>query len=200
MRLLSLLGVGLLAIAIGSAGSVEATADITGSDHDFTSEAWTDQICIVCHTPHNADLAVSDSPLWNHGVTAATFTPYDSATLDSTPGQPGGTSKLCLSCHDGTVAIDTFGGSTGTTMMTGDANFGTDLKDDHPIGFAFDAALVTADGELNDPTTTGLPLFGASADQLECATCHDVHNTSGFSDMLRLDNVGSALCLKCHDK
>ena len=200
MRLLSVFGVGLLALALGSVGSIEATADITGSDHDFSSETWTDQICIVCHTPHNADMAITDSPLWNHGVTTSTFTPYDSPTLDATVAQPGGTSKLCLSCHDGTVAIDTFGTRTGTSMMTGDANFGTDLTDDHPIGFGYNAALVTADGELNDPTATGLPLFGATIDQLECATCHDVHNADGFDSMLRVDNVGSALCLKCHDK
>ncbi len=200
MRYLSVLGVGILAIALGSVGSIDATAEITGSDHDFTTEVWTDQICIVCHTPHNADTTITDSPLWNHGVTVSTFTPYDSATLDATVAQPGGTSKLCLSCHDGTIAIDTFGGNTGGDMMTGDANFGTDLSDDHPIGFAFDAALVTADGELNDPTATGLPLFGTGGDQMECSTCHDVHNSDGFSSMLRLDNVGSALCLKCHAK
>jgi len=176
-------------------------AQITGSAHDFSSQSWSNgRICIVCHTPHHADLSVVDSPLWNHSVTSSTFTLYSSATLDATDlGQPDGVSKLCLSCHDGTVAVDSFGGTSGSTFITGNANVGTDLRDDHPISFTYDSALATSDGELFDPSTIDLPLFNG---KLECATCHDVHNTasSGNSHLLIKDNSGSALCLTCHDK
>jgi predicted CXXCH cytochrome family protein len=138
----------------------------------------------------------------------AVFTPYDSATLDATPGQPAGVSLLCLSCHDGTVAIDSFGGATGTSFVSGAALVGTDLANDHPIGFTYDAALNAADPEVNDPTTTvsGLGgnidvdmLFGLSNDQLECASCHNVHDDL-FGNFLIKDNAASALCLTCHDK
>ncbi len=184
-------------------------SQITGTAHDFSGSAWntTGRICIVCHTPHNADLTVATAPLWNHEVT--TFTPYtlySSATLDATVGQPGDESKLCLSCHDGTVALENFGGTTtGTNFITGPALVGTDISDDHPISFTYDAALATADGGLFDPTTTNSGLGGTiSADMLfagrmECASCHDVHDDiNGF--FLRVDNAGSALCLTCHNK
>lgn len=185
---------------------VNSYAAISGSAHDFSGQAWSGgRICIVCHTPHHADTTVADSPLWNHAVTTATFTPYSgNGTLDATVGQPDGVSKLCLSCHDGTVAVDSFGGTTGTVLITGNANLGTDLSNDHPISFTYDAALATADGELTTPQSNStvdgvLPLFNG---KLECASCHDVHNTAsaGNPSLLLDTTAGSALCLRCHVK
>src|ERR1041385_334859 len=60
------------------------------------------EVCIFCHTPHRA---TGEQPLWNHAGSAATYTPYSSSTLKAAVGQPTGASKLCLSCHDGTVAL-----------------------------------------------------------------------------------------------
>ena len=59
-------------------------------------------ICIFCHSPHSL---AGQSPLWNHEMSVAPYTPYSSSTLKATVGQPTGASKLCLSCHDGTVAL-----------------------------------------------------------------------------------------------
>jgi predicted CXXCH cytochrome family protein len=177
----------------------QGNATIVGSDHDFSGENWSGgEICIVCHTPHNADTTVTDAPLWNHEVTTATYTLYDSPTLDSTPEQPSGASRLCLSCHDGTVAIDSYGGNTGSDTISGPALIGTDLSDDHPISITYDSTLATADGELEDPSTISpLVLFNS---KLECATCHDVHATNTYDELLRISNDASALCLKCHAK
>lgn len=181
---------------------------IVGSKHDFTSEAWATEVCAVCHTPHDAKTGITNAPLWNHESTSATFTAYTSTTMNAAVGQPDGISKLCLSCHDGTVALDNYGGTTnGTNLATGGALVGTDLSNDHPISFTYNAALSSADNGLHDPTSTnsGLGstitddlLFG---DKLECASCHDVHNSvGGTSFLLRIDNTSSALCLKCHNK
>ncbi|NOX18903.1 MAG: cytochrome c3 family protein [Chlorobi bacterium] len=184
-----------------------AFAQITGSAHDFSSESWNSsgEICITCHTPHDA--MTGYEPLWNHEVTASTFTLYSSSTLDATLGQPDGPSKLCLSCHDGTVALDNFGGTTtGTSFITGDALIGTDLSNDHPVSFTYDASLATTDGGLNDPTTTSSGLGGMiDADMLysnkmQCASCHDVHNGAGIDNLLVKSNASSALCLTCHNK
>ena len=184
-----------------------ALAQITGSAHDFSGETWnpSGEICITCHTPHDAD--ASNTPLWNHEVTVATFTIYSSTTLDATTGQPDGASKLCLSCHDGTVALDNFGGNTtGTNFATGNELIGTDLSDDHPVSFTYDATLASTDGELKDPTTANSGLGSTidadllKAHKMECASCHDVHNGSGVSKLLVKSNSGSALCLTCHSK
>ncbi|MDH5694641.1 MAG: hypothetical protein OEZ47_16205, partial [Gammaproteobacteria bacterium] len=45
------------------------------------------------------------APLWNRALSTETYTPYTSNTMDLTAGAPGNSSKLCLSCHDGTLAI-----------------------------------------------------------------------------------------------
>lgn len=194
----------VLILAVAWAGP--AQAQISNTDHDFSGKSWNTggEICQPCHVPHNADTSVSDAPLWNHAVTTQTFTKYASGTLDATIGTPSGTSKLCLSCHDGVTALDSFGGTTGTTTMSGNAAVGTDLSDDHPVSFTYNAALASTDGDLVSPSggsvgTLSLPLFGGSTDQLECATCHSVHDDAN-SKFLRADNAGSALCLNCHSK
>ena len=178
-------------------------ADIAGSKHDFTSKGWADgNICNVCHTQHKADSSVPNAPLWNHTVTTATFTPYSSATLNASVGQPTGISKLCLSCHDGTVALDSFGGRVGTTPGGG---IGNNLKHHHPVSFVFDSELAVADGALFDPSTQFTALGGTVAHdllvkgRLECSSCHDVHNKYNNKKLLKITEQHSALCLTCHD-
>jgi len=204
MKTLIKLFTGLFIIFIAQS----SMAQIIGTAHDFSSETWntTGEICVVCHTPHNANTTVTGAPLWNHEVTTATFTLYTSSTLNATVGQPDGNSKLCLSCHDGTVALDNFGGETaGSYFITGDALIGTDLSNDHPISFTYNDALATADGGLFPPSSTNSGLGGTiDADmlfdgKLQCASCHDVHN-AGFDNFLVMSNAASALCLTCHDK
>ena len=181
---------------------------IGGSAHDFSGDGWSGgQICIVCHTPHNADATVAESPLWNHEVTDESFTVYTSATLDATDvGQPSASSKLCLSCHDGTIALDSYGGMTGSSFISGSANLGNDISNDHPISFAYNTALSTEDGGLHDPSTANSGLGGTIdddllyAEKMECASCHDVHNSSNLSKRLIKSNAASALCLTCHNK
>ncbi|MFZ1730797.1 MAG: cytochrome c3 family protein [Bacteroidota bacterium] len=189
-----------------------ANAQLSGSAHDFHSSTWngSGEICKPCHTPHNGSTTLTDAPLWNHAATVASFTLYSSGTMNATAGQPTGVSKLCLSCHDGTVALDNFGGITnGTNYITGSANFGSDLSNDHPISITYNAALATADGELYNPATqnSGLGstidqdmLFGTSHNQLECGSCHDVHNNGNHGSLLVKANTASALCITCHNK
>jgi hypothetical protein len=89
-----------------------ANRPITASKHNLatwgpgdikaTSES---QVCKFCHAVHGA----SRAPLWGHKLSTATYHTYSSATLKSPRNQPDMGSKLCLSCHDGTVAV---GGTT----------------------------------------------------------------------------------------
>jgi len=207
MRIILVVGMIALGGWVLSSGAWAAVG-ITGSAHDFSSETWNPggEICNVCHTPHNAGSTLV--PLWNHETTTATFTLYTSSTLNAVVGQPEGVSKACLSCHDGTVAIDSFGGATGSTKLAAnnDHNLGTNLNNDHPISFTYDATLATADGSLYDPDTQTSGLGGTIktdmlvSDKVECSSCHDVHNSSGLDDLLVKSNNASALCLTCHNK
>ncbi len=201
MKLSKLFVIGIGLLVAGALYAGQAQAAITGTAHDLSGRAWgTNEICIFCHTPHNA-AATLLAPLWNHGSSAATYTVYSSSTLNAVPGQPAGTSKACLSCHDGSVALDTYGTRTGTNMISGTAALGTDLSNDHPVSFTYDAALATADGGLVTPASTslvvtGIPLYTS---KVECASCHSVHDNAN-GNFLRNTNAASALCLKCHTK
>lgn len=161
------------------------------------------EICIFCHTPHNSK---PNSPLWNRSQTGQSYTPYSSTTVKSSPGQPTGASILCLSCHDGTIALgkvlsrqtDISMQSGITTMPSGTGRLGTDLSDDHPISFNYSSAL-QGNGELVNPgALTGAVKLDANGD-LQCTSCHNAHdNTNG--KFLVLSNTGGQLCETCHTK
>ncbi len=238
------------------AGIAYATDSIKNTPHDLSSTSTfythgsagkqqlegtlSTQICIYCHTPHNAQAQSSvAAPLWNHKLsTASSYTPYTSASMNGdTSSGPGGVSKACLTCHDGTIAVDaylghngfsgagpgnngtgadgSYGGTggiifndSGTDLMSAvdpTANLGTDLSNDHPVGFT-----VVDDGELNAVVlgsgtahgtigTAPLPLYGSDGNHFECASCHAVHDNSN-KPFLRMANTSSALCLNCHIK
>jgi len=70
----------------------------------------TAEVCVFCHTPHGANLlAPGATPLWNRTVPngSTVYVIYGSPNFDGTnSGQPQGVSLACLSCHDGTIALD----------------------------------------------------------------------------------------------
>ena len=201
----TLIGCTLVVTGLAVSLSVGLAQSIVGSAHDFSGEAWSGgRICAPCHTPHHARSKIV--PLWNHRSTRTVFILYSSRTLDANVGQPEGVSKACLSCHDGTVAIDSFGSRSGAHYVSGRADLGADLSDDHPISFVYDSSLAADDGDLHDPTTKSSGLGGTINEdllvgqRLECSSCHNPHNESGENDLLVRSNSGSALCLTCHDK
>lgn len=64
------------------------------------------EVCVYCHTPHGANTQVK-APIWNRTINTGSYKIYDKLrTLDRPVGQPGPNSLTCLSCHDGTIAID----------------------------------------------------------------------------------------------
>jgi predicted CXXCH cytochrome family protein len=228
--------IALLAVVL-CAGS--AAAQVKNSKHDFSASGtggkWNnpsvDQVCVFCHVPHQA---TASSALWNRNLPAQAFSVYTSQFYTATDGlvvnQPQTETRRCLSCHDGSIAIDAMVrtpanfvpnpapsalgdiyypgspyGSMGANIggnYAGNANV-NNLSDDHPVSFTYDANLA-GKASLYDPAamkTQQLPLFGAQKNQLECSTCHDVHNTSGgHAHLLRMSNAQSGLCLNCHKK
>ncbi len=208
----------LAAVAVMCFASPALAQTIVGSKHDLSGESWntTNQdLCTVCHTPHNGGRDnVTEAPLWDHSLTTQTFTPYatgNNTTMDANDvGQPAGISKICLSCHDGVTGLDSYGGVTGTNVMAANstATFSTDLTQQHPISFTYDDTLATADGELHTPSDTNVTQLGNAtiasamlfAGELECASCHDVHNGTSETYFLRVGTANSDLCLACHDK
>jgi predicted CXXCH cytochrome family protein len=160
------------------------------------------EICVFCHTPHNANPAI---PLWNQTMSTATYQPYTSTTLAATVGQPTGASKLCLSCHDGTIALGNtinngafaMQGVNAQGQMQGASVLGLDLRDDHPTSFA----PVTGSRIVNPPPTSAVKLDGAG--QVQCTSCHDPHRMdidTVTQKFLVGNNSSSALCVVCHNQ
>lgn len=178
-----------------------------------TANDGRDQVCVFCHTPHGATSSPG-APLWNKTLSGETYDVYTSTSLDAetimgTLDQPGGSSKLCLSCHDGTLALGTVNvlggvqnvaiGLDGTDLGKMPAgpqgklsgftrNLDTDLTNDHPISLNFTTALATADTELYDPV----------------ATAHIGVRAPGFKPEVPLEATGGGgeaqiQCATCHD-
>lgn len=239
-----LLTAAVMAMVAGGASMVMAAGNdgtgIVGSSHDFSDnvllaaktgatvidESWNtrQEICRVCHAPHDKNRTrYEDGLLWNHAVSDLTFTMYSSETLDgAVDAQPTGSTKLCMGCHDGATAINTFDSLSGTINITAynntSINMGAStghLDGNHPVSVVYDN---TADLELNDPAVATFDDGNTVAKVLQegkvqCSSCHDVHNknTAPGSSLLRTGNTllvskgggpnkASALCLTCHNK
>lgn len=166
----------VLMFAAGAAG-----AAVKGSKHDLGSggaaqqtTGATDEVCVFCHTPHGSNTAAS-APLWNKNLNqpAGGYTRYSSlntSTLDGDEAPVGSVSLACLSCHDGTQAMDVLINAPGqdgynalgaqldltnVNTMTGTPipQLGTDLQNDHPISIQY------AGGGC-DSTNTACPTLG----------------------------------------
>jgi len=177
---------GVTAVALVSGvmfGIPQANAGIANTKHNLTGTAGTSigfgqtitnsfaptntnagEICVFCHTPHGSDTSAS-VPLWNRKLGGATYTTYNSlgtSSLDGAVAQVGSVSLACLSCHDGTQAMNAMvnlpgsggynaassilpGTWTGANVDTGTGemkdgvitNLGVDLRNDHPIGIQY---------------------------------------------------------------
>lgn len=149
--------VGVSLLALPAMLQAATNVGIEGSAHDFSLDSWNTRkgTCSACHSAHNTDSAQL-VPLWSHATTTSTFTPYGSPTLNAAVGSPSGASLACLSCHDGSLAINQgISGLMGTNSagpIDPGAQIGPDLHNTHPISFTYDAALATTDGGLENPT------------------------------------------------
>lgn len=187
------LGAGLLMIGWG------ASAQITGSQHDLTTGGTaqatttaTDQVCVFCHTPHGSDTTAA-VPLWNKEMpdpasyNGFRYSNLQTSTFDSIETTVGSVSLACLSCHDGSQAMDVVLNTPGTGMgvnyplgtpIDGGAGFtmvevptgapvpmlGTDLTNDHPISMQYGGGGVNDASHTTDDQfagTLGDPDFAA---------------------------------------
>lgn len=154
--------------------------------------------CVFCHTPHNSS---PSQALWNRPLSVETYTLYTSSTLKATLNQPTGSSRLCLSCHDGTLAMGTLLRPPGYVQLTlgkltGTGVLGTDLSDDHPISFTYNSQLAADRGELVDPIGAPKALHLDVSGQVQCTSCHDPHVER--AQFMRMDPIKGALCTTCH--
>lgn len=183
---------------------------LVGSQHDLTAtgggpiKSAEPDTCVFCHAPHNVIPNVT--PLWDHTLSSQSYATYVSSTYGSGPQTPGvGTSKLCLSCHDGTVAVGltVTKGLIGTSgsMLPGDV-LTTNLAASHPVSMIAVDNGALAPSLFNSQPSTKDPSVKLVAGKTECTTCHDPHvprNDPAVPMFLVRSNANSAICLACHD-
>ncbi|MGK7344659.1 MAG: cytochrome c3 family protein [Candidatus Nitrospinota bacterium M3_3B_026] len=197
--------IGVICTALAAAffwSGGQALAGIADTKHNLGSSnsvtgnnvSDTGEICVFCHTPHGADTN-APVPLWNKKLEVAsptyqTYASLGTSTLDAAQADIGSVSLACLSCHDGTQAMDniinapgsggydaTGGGVDGLgyswTIDDGTANangymiggpvpmLGTDLRNDHPVSIQYAGGGYTYSAD------------GTSAAGTACTSCAD---------------------------
>jgi len=187
-----------LAMGVGNIADTAHNLSTSGKGQ-FKSETES-RICIFCHTTHTASI---DAPMWNRRSNG--YTNYESSTSDATKGKKGGSSKLCLSCHDGTIALgDMVSGKRNKregnndlkkTFLKGRSNLGTDLSNDHPVGIVYDTELQMADSGLLNPEGVDLPMVDS---EIQCSSCHDPHSDM-IPPFLHKSTLNGELCISCHE-
>ena len=159
----------MLTLGTASAGIASTKHNLSSSGTGINKFSGTEEICVFCHTPHGADASAA-VPLWNRTLAApSTYTTYNSlgtSSLDGASVQVGSVSIACLSCHDGTQAMNTMinapgsgtsgsaafiagawsganqdGGKIKSTLIT---NLDQNLKNDHPIGIQYGGGPLTS--------------------------------------------------------
>lgn len=195
-----------LTAAVLCAAAPLCLGGLPGSKHDFSGRSWMPdgQICVICHGPHNGAAPLGTGLLWNHTETSAVYQIYRSDTLRASAGQPDGSSRLCLSCHDGTARLDSFGGQAGSEFCG--RIIGTDLRSVHPISFVYDDALAASVAHLKSPSAASG--FGGTiasdllrGGKMQCSSCHEPHNrypNEGRFLRKRDRNGTQGLCGVCH--
>jgi predicted CXXCH cytochrome family protein len=199
----------LLFTAIGLFAASSKLA-LVGSQHDLTAagsgpvRSAAGDACVFCHAPHN--VVPNITPLWDHTLSSQTYTTYSSSTYGSGAETPGaGSSKLCLSCHDGTVAVGLTlaQGLIATTGSMAAADIlGTNLSGSHPVGMGAVNDGQLASSLFTSPPSTKDPAVSLVAGKVECTTCHDPHapgNDPASPMFLVRSNSNGAICLACHD-
>lgn len=181
---------------------------ISGSVHDMNKLGFVvnddyGRTCIFCHTPHNAQ---PSTPLWTRSIDNAQsgWTPYvwsapPNKAISQIMDPLIGSSRLCMTCHDGSVALDAHGNYMPSRGVIGNVPT-KDLKNTHPIGFSYDEAMnergLLELVDKNQSLPSAIIVSGVAgvynqvtrnssrrvADILyqgsivTCSSCHDVHN------------------------
>lgn len=211
-----------LAVSIAAAPAyAQNTSVVAGGPHDLsngsalrnTNSTIDGQTCVFCHTPHGGSNSI---PLWNRNApSGAAYQLYTSSTMSATTTASqiaNGVSGACLSCHDGTIAVDVladlngvaFGPSVSFTrqgtakatygsaasgssnLMTGGLPFlGTDLRNDHPVAIVYETARAGAPSDFITQAISGTKITVGSSSPLP------LYGTSS--------STATVECASCHN-
>jgi len=208
---------------------------IVNSAHDLRAgfnNQYAYTLCNFCHIAHKT--AADTYPtyigpvLWNHTLSSVssygvyssnTFNSYgtDISDLGALNGAGYTSSNMCLSCHDGTIAVASFYGAVGSVTqgqtykdkarntfvnMLSSATI-KDLTNTHPVNFTYyGASWIPNAGVLAPASVSSVDGAGAiplENGKMQCWTCHDAHNgASGIFEQNFPAQSSGTFCTYCH--
>jgi predicted CXXCH cytochrome family protein len=196
------MNIALLAGLLAAAGPMgDGGGRVSGSKHDFSITGPGDyratserNPCAFCHVPHGGAKGLSNRP-----DPSQRYQRYESGRVKGDARGPTGASRICLSCHDGTIAV----GRTRTKdiqMVGGNrpidaahrSRLGTDLRGTHPISLRPGAGA-----SVHPPKGDAVKLDRAG--EVQCTSCHDPHAEWGDPEIgMFLVKPEAGLCTTCH--
>ena len=194
---LAMMGVLLLSFAAWSQDT-----GVGLNKHDLNGQG-----CTACHVAQPSsppekqpENACNKTLLWDCDLLTRTFQTYEGAVSSGNPVAPVPdetqvrmSSMLCASCHDGVSTLSMSG--TAGFRARGSTSATKGLQNEHPIDVSHDPVKDPSLAALT-VVTHQVKLFGQT-NKVQCATCHDVHDSSD-SKLLRGPNQNSSLCVACH--
>ncbi len=194
----------VLAVLAGSPDSssiVNSKHNLSASGPGTIKSTDESEICKFCHISHGA----AKGRGLNARPDPRGHTPYASSTMRANASSEAtGASRVCLSCHDGTIALGQIrrgkqirmaNAGPNEMMPLGSSNLGTDLSDHHPFSFR-----PLSSAKLRSPTPDDSVKLDHQG-MIQCTSCHDPHREDADpveKKFLVKGNRGSALCLSCH--
>ncbi len=188
-------GIATQATNIGNIGNTRHNLTLSynqtgGVVMDFARNNY-GEVCVYCHTPHGANSQIG-APLWNRTINPGNYTIYDKPTTVGLEGRlnlPGPSSLTCLSCHDGTIAIDSI------LNMPGSGGYGNNELGTANVDFLDQWPNAGRAGTAGNHFTLGDPAgAGGSVANGTCANaaCHG-GPSGGFRPDFRLFVIGADL-------
>lgn len=185
----------------GGASVVETVHNLSASGPGQVRAQAETEVCVFCHTPHGGS---GDAPLWNRARPAAAL-PFGAGE-----GPVGGSSLLCLSCHDGTLALGSVRSRSDQIAMRGSGRLETApdgaLAGDgsHPVSIPMGGLGATGSGRpgLLRPAPVDRPWLTDPTGAVQCSSCHDPHaddnHQPGRVPRFWRDLSVAETCERCH--
>lgn len=215
-------------VGMGLLFPVPGVADIRMTLHNLSAVSPNeiravkeDAVCVFCHAPHGA---VTRRALWNRPLeTGSVFRVFKSLGSVGGMRQPDGASKMCLSCHDGSISIGKLANRKKTLRIKGGSGFGgvprksqawlgSNLAGLHPVSVNYSDSvrhwatmrsrrIIGVETRFTGASLVPRDLLDREG-KVQCTSCHDPHEDkyyqSGVVPHFSRRPTVEEICVSCH--